>query len=64
MALSLSPCKDCSDRAPVCWGGCERYIQFKANNDFIREQRNRMDAANTDFYGVRGRCKPEKPKER
>lgn len=25
-----SPCKNCPDRHEACWGGCEKYQQWKA----------------------------------
>lgn len=30
--MSKSPCKDCKERHSKCWGHCEQYKEWKANN--------------------------------
>lgn len=38
---NLSPCLDCPDRNPPCWGTCEKYRAFKAERDKVIEARNK-----------------------
>ena len=38
---NLSPCLDCPDRNPPCWGTCEKYLAYKAERDKVIEARNK-----------------------
>lgn len=40
-----SPCKDCAERHPACWGHCERYLAVKAARDACREERWKSNIA-------------------
>lgn len=33
------PCKDCPDRHTACWGGCERYKEWRAERTAIFEDK-------------------------
>ena len=45
---NASPCIDCPDRNPPCWGTCEKYLAWKAERDKVvnaryeSKQRNDM----------------------
>lgn len=38
MPAPNAPCKDCPDRAFVCWGYCEKYKEFKKARKALHEQ--------------------------
>ena len=42
----MSPCKDCTDRHPLCHSDCERYISYKSTLDIVRKARQ----DNARFY--------------
>ena len=35
----IPPCKDCPDRQIGCHSTCEKYIEFKKENDKLRKER-------------------------
>ena len=41
----ISPCKDCSERHPICHGSCEKYQEWKnrdqAQKKHLQENKNR-----------------------
>ena len=48
----VSPCHGCTDRCEGCHGSCERYAEWKIENNEYREGylKSKYDAANvTDF---------------
>lgn len=34
--MSKPPCKDCPDRVPACHDKCERYAEFKSEQEQIK----------------------------
>lgn len=34
-----APCKNCTDRHEACWGGCEKYKQWKIRLDEVNRRR-------------------------
>lgn len=33
-----APCKGCTDRHEMCWGECERYLEYKSEHDLIKQR--------------------------
>lgn len=49
MALK-APCLNCPNRTSKCHSTCELYINFKNENDKIREERNKIKQSVQDWY--------------
>ena len=47
-----SPCKDCPDRHYLCHSECEKYLEFKKQNDALREKRMKQNQLDYDCYGT------------
>ena len=39
--MMINPCKDCADRHPACHSHCEKYKEWKAEWDALREKERR-----------------------
>lgn len=57
----VSPCRGCDDRYEGCHGKCERYIQWKAENNEYREGhlKEKYDAASVVSFELRNKKKRE-----
>ena len=42
--MAVKVCKDCKDRHPACWGGCQKYLDAKAVHEEHkkREKKDRL----------------------
>lgn len=46
----VAPCKDCPDRYVGCHGNCEKYKEYKAQLDSMRDQAYQIRAKEADLY--------------
>jgi len=37
------PCKDCPERHEACWGVCDKYAEYRARLDTMREEMRRRN---------------------
>ena len=51
--MKLSPCKGCTERYAGCHGICERYTEWKAAHDKLREDINKTKTAEWNFTDSR-----------
>ena len=47
-----APCKDCPERHYLCHSECEKYLEYKKQNDALREQRLKESQTNHDIYST------------
>ena len=46
----ISPCKDCKERHEACWGGCEKYKEWKQRLDELNRVRREYDRTRYNKY--------------
>lgn len=46
----IAPCKDCADRHEACWGGCDRYKEWKKRLDDLNKARKEYDRTRYNRY--------------
>ena len=46
-----APCLNCPDRTMNCHSTCSLYINFKKENDKIREEKHKIKQMEQDLYG-------------
>ena len=44
------PCKDCPDRTPGCHGKCEKYLDYRARLDAMKEEERKRKRLEYDLY--------------
>lgn len=54
----ISPCKDCADRHPACHSHCEKYKEWKAEWDALREKERRCKEQ--EYIGRRSAHSPKR----
>lgn len=57
---TIAPCKDCAERSPGCWGKCEKYKAFCAENKAKKDNLRRRFKESNDFFNVRRGLKGDK----
>lgn len=45
-----SPCQGCPDRNPPCWGGCEKYQNYKTELERIKNKARKDTFSNRINY--------------
>ena len=45
-----APCLNCPDRTIVCHSNCELYINYKKENDKIREEKHKINQLAQEWY--------------
>jgi hypothetical protein len=58
--LLKAPCKDCPNRHYLCHSECEKYIEYKKQNDEIREKRLKDNQTKNDIFCTYHCLKPKK----
>ena len=47
-----APCLNCLNRTITCHSTCKLYIDFKKENDRIREEKHKINILTQDLYGI------------
>lgn len=53
MSKIQAPCLNCPDRYPTCHSKCIKYLEFKKQNDMLKEEINKSKQSEQDWYGFK-----------
>lgn len=54
-----SPCLDCPDREPLCWGKCPKYQAYHAQCEAVKQARRAAQEERNAFIETRTRRIPK-----
>lgn len=49
------PCLNCADRKPMCWNDCEKYKEYKAQLDAVRDLKQKERMRKEKIFKYRGK---------
>lgn len=55
--MSITVCRDCEERFPVCHGSCERYLEAREKHEALMDEWNKKNKADREarcvqYYGL------------